>query len=181
VEEWKDIAGFEGCYQVSNLGRVKSLVKPYRKVEKVLKGSPNTVGYTTVQLYYGDGKRKSMLVHRLVMITFQPNPAMDDLEVNHKDLNIENNTMVNLEWVLPDDNKEHYQRSVKFEKVVDSVAKGTDHHLAVMTDNLVIELRKRWEEVKGIYGQRTKLAKEFGISEGTARMITEGKTWKHLL
>jgi hypothetical protein len=83
VEIWKDIEGYPG-YQVSNMGRVKSLVKAYRRKEIIIKGSPNTTGYVLVQLYPKPRQRKSLLVHRLVMITFQPNPAMDELEVNHK-------------------------------------------------------------------------------------------------
>lgn len=96
-EVWKDIEGYSG-YQVSNLGRVKSLVKAYRRKEKVLKATPNTKGYMVVQLYKGDGlkSRKCALVHRLVMLTFQPNEVMHELDVNHKDLDITNNKMSNL-------------------------------------------------------------------------------------
>lgn len=103
------------------------------------------------------------------------------MEVNHKDLNIENNHISNLEWVLPDINKKHYQSSKKFKNVVDQAPKGADHHLAVMTDSSVMELRRRWELVKDKRGSRYSLAREFGISESTCRLITNGKTWKHLL
>lgn len=180
-EIWKGVPGFEDTYEVSNLGRVKSLVKPYRRTERILKGSPITTGYIVVQLYLGKCTRKSFLVHRLVMIAFQPNPAMDQLEVNHKDLDCTNNNMTNLEWILPEGNKKHYQQSEKFIEVVARATKGESHHLSVMTDEKVIELRRRWELVKGVYGERSKLAREFGINEGTARLITDGKTWKHLL
>lgn len=181
-EVWKDIEGYPG-YQVSNLGRVKSLVKAYRRTDKILKGSPSTTGYTLVQLYSGEGlsSRKSLLAHRLVMITFQPNPAMDELEVNHKDLDTTNNKISNLEWVTPKGNKEHYAASDKFMEAVKKLPTGEKQHLAVMTDELVIEFRRRWEQVKGVYGERSKLAREFGIAESTARLITDGKTWKHLL
>lgn len=178
-EIWKDILDYPG-YQVSNMGRVKSLVRAYRRTEKVLKCSPNTRGYMLVQLYAGDGSRKSLLVHRLVMLTFQPNQVMEELDVNHKDLNITNNSISNLEWVTHKENVEHYWNNPNIDERLPTPA-GEAHHLAVLSDQLVIELRRRWEEVKDVYGQRTKLAREFGIAESTARLITDGKTWKHLL
>lgn len=101
-EIWKDIAGHEGRYQVSDMGRVKSLVKPYRRVEKVLKGSPNTTGYILVQLQNGKEGRHSLLVHRLVMMAFEPREDMDEMQVNHKDFDISNNKLSNLEWTTQD-------------------------------------------------------------------------------
>ena len=95
-EEWRDIKGFEGLYQVSNLGRVKSL--NYRRTGKegILKGKDNGKGYLFVQLYK-EGKVEKPLVHRLVATAFLENP--DNLpEVNHKDEKPENNCVDNLEW-----------------------------------------------------------------------------------
>lgn len=181
-EIWKDIAGHEGWYQVSNMGRVKSLVKPYRRVEKVLKGSPNTTGYILVQLRNGSKGRFSLLVHRLVMMAFEPREDMDEMQVNHKDFDISNNKLSNLEWTTRQENMDHYTSSDKFvNRAVNSTHKGENHHLCVMTDELVIEFRRRYAEIKLVGGSRTKLAREFGIAESTARQITDGVTWKHLL
>ncbi len=179
TEVWKVIEGCPG-YEVSSLGRVKSLVKAYRRKEKILKGTANSTGYTLVQLYPEPCNRKSLLVHRLVMMTFQPNPVMDQLHVNHKDLNPRNNALSNLEWMTEKENSEHYWKNPNIGDRLPTPS-GATHHLAVMTDELVIEFRRRWEEVKDVYGQRSKLAREFGIAESTARLITDGKTWKHLL
>lgn len=102
MEIWKDIEGFEGKYQVSNFGRVKSLPKytysrgyPQLRKEKILK--PGYTGksrcYATVRL--NDGH--SYKVHRLVAQAFIPNP--DNLPlINHKDENPKNNHVNNLEW-----------------------------------------------------------------------------------
>lgn len=181
-EIWKDIAGHEGRYQVSNMGRVKSLVKPYRRMEKVLKGSPNTTGYILVQLQNGKEGRHSLLVHRLVMMAFEPREGMDEMQVNHKDFDISNNKLSNLEWTTRQENMDHYTSSDKFtNRTINSTHKGENHHLCVMTDELVIELRRRYGEIKKVGGSRSKLAREFGIAESTARLITNGVTWKHLL
>lgn len=89
-EIWKDIEGYEGLYQVSNMGRVKSLkndiiLKPYilRGYEKVL--------------LYKNKKRKHFQIHRLVAMAFIPNPD-NKPQVNHKDENKTNNCVDNLEW-----------------------------------------------------------------------------------
>lgn len=99
-EIWKDILGYEGLYQVSSLGRVKS-VERYdsigRKIkEKILKIQLNKDGYSKITLGNGQDK-KTFLVHRLVAIHFVQNP-LNLPEVNHKDVDIKNNQANNLEW-----------------------------------------------------------------------------------
>lgn len=90
-ELWKDIGGYEGLYQVSNLGRIWSY-----KTNKILKGSIDSHGYRQVD-FRKDGKRKTILLHRLVAKAFILNP--DNLpQVNHKDENPLNNHVNNLEW-----------------------------------------------------------------------------------
>ena len=90
-EIWKDIRGFEGRYQVSNMGRVKGL-----------KGNiltPSTSqGYKRVTLSIGNGSRKTVSVHRLVATAFVDGYA-DGMEVNHIDENHGNNRADNLEWI----------------------------------------------------------------------------------
>lgn len=88
MEKWLSIKDYEGLYEVSNLGRVRSLISN----GLILKQSKDKNGYHVVSL-----KRKSFRVHRLVAIAFIPNP--NDLEqVNHKDEDKSNNTVHNLEW-----------------------------------------------------------------------------------
>lgn len=98
-EIWKDIKGFEGLYQVSNLGNVKSFrqsSKYGKPKEFLLKPSVANTGYCQITLY-GNGSRKKLLVHRLVAEAFLENP--DNLpNVNHKDENRTNNCVSNLEW-----------------------------------------------------------------------------------
>ena len=99
-EEWRQIQGYEGLYEVSNLGRVKSLER-YDKMgrlikEKTLNPRKHKKGYLYVGLSK-DGIQKKYSIHRLVAIAFIPNP--NNLpQVNHKDENKENNCLDNLEW-----------------------------------------------------------------------------------
>ena len=92
-EIWCPIKGYEGLYEVSDQGRVRSL--KFGK-ERILKQWINTQGYLRVELSK-NGEHKMYLVHRLVSKTFIPNP--DNLpEVNHKDEDKTNNSVINLGW-----------------------------------------------------------------------------------
>ena len=112
-ETWKDIDGYEGLYQISNLGRVKSLNKviikkngvhhPFK--EKILSHEVNNKGYITTTLCKNT-KIKVFLVHRLVAKAFIPNPN-NLSQVNHKDGNKENNHANNLEWCTQSINMRH--------------------------------------------------------------------------
>lgn len=88
-EEWRDIKGYEGLYQISNYGKVKSLGNNKYRKEKILTQRTNNSGYLMVMLSK-QSKRKLLTVHRLVATAFVPNPN-NYKEVNHKDENKLNN------------------------------------------------------------------------------------------
>ena len=90
-EIWKDIKGYEGLYQISNFGNIKSL-----RTNKLVKAFKNTKGYCQVSLWNNNVK-KMFVVHRLVAQEFIPNPN-NLLQVNHKDEDKKNNNVDNLEW-----------------------------------------------------------------------------------
>lgn len=98
MEIWKDIAGYEGLYQVSNLGRVKSR-------NGILHPNTNTYGYKHITLSKNN-IQKTAIIHKLVADAFIPNPSGKP-QINHKDGNKENNTANNLEWVTQGENNRH--------------------------------------------------------------------------
>lgn len=103
-EVWKDIKGYEGLYQISNLGRVKSL-----RSNQFLSGGNNGNGYQFVFLC-NKKVNKRFYIHRLVALHFIPTKN-NKLQVNHKDGNKSNNCVENLEWCT---NKENLIHSVKY-------------------------------------------------------------------
>lgn len=125
-EEWRPVVGYEGLYEVSDLGNVRSMARcvdngrgwkrPYRAKEKALQ--KNNHGYLIVGLY-SKGKAKLMSVHRLVAEAFIPNPE-NKAEVNHIDGNKTNNCVWNLEWATRTENACH---SVNVLKKNPSIAK----------------------------------------------------------
>lgn len=142
MEIWKDIEGYEGLYQVSNLGKVKSLPRYKRgklgsliSVKEIIcKQRPNKKGYCAVTLHK-DKKGKTLVVHRLVAKAFIPNP--DNLpQVNHKDEDKTNNVVFfnedgtidydksNLEWCTNKYNVNYGTRNERASLALSKALKG---------------------------------------------------------
>ena len=111
IEIWKDITGYEGLYQVSNLGRVKSLKYKRSNKEKIIKSYVRKLGYLAVSLYK-ENKFKIFSIHRLVAQAFVPNP--NNLPcINHKDENPSNNIWTNLEWCTYEYNNNYGAHNIR--------------------------------------------------------------------
>lgn len=108
-EEWRDIKGYEGRYQVSNLGRVKSLARKKGwciAKERMLTLWEQHKGYLVADLADGNGHRKHKVAHRLVAEAFIPNPD-NKPQVNHKNGDKHDNRVENLEWITNYENHIH--------------------------------------------------------------------------
>ncbi len=162
MEVWKDIIGYEGLYQVSNLGNVKSLFR-YKKVLN------NTIhkGYYLISLC----KNKKQLPqrnHRLVAIAFIPNPE-NKPQVNHIDGNKLNNNVENLEWCTPKENTQH-ALLIGLKKV------GCESGRSKLNKNQILEIRKTYNP-KII--SLNSLAKKFNVSKKAILLIIQNKTYKN--
>lgn len=124
-EVWKDIEGYENLYQVSNLGRVRSLDRKswngngwFIKKGTILKLNNDTKGYPFVWLQV-NGKKKCCRVHRLVMMAFKPCEGMENLEIDHINCVRDDNRIENLRWCDRKSNmnneltKKHISESLK--------------------------------------------------------------------
>ena len=160
-EIWKDAPGYEGRYQVSNLGKVKSL--KFDK-ERTLKFGLNRGGYYFVNLCKG-GAQKTNSVHRLVMLAFV---GKSDLEVNHINGIKTDNRLENLEYCSRSENIQHaYDTGLK--------ARGENCYNSKLT-------RACAERIKyGHQGMTQKdIAKIYGIARELVSQIRSGKYWKHI-
>lgn len=114
MEIWKDIKEYEGYYQVSNLGNIRSVDRIVKQSDgsighykgRVLKGEIDKRGYKRVRLSKNN-KTKKFQIHRLVAIAFIPNNDINKKFVNHIDENPSNNNVNNLEWVTGSENMRH--------------------------------------------------------------------------
>lgn len=116
-EMWLPVKGYEGLYEVSNFGRVRSLRCKTRiadKTEKVLKQKLDDKGYFKVNLYK-DKTCNTLLINRLVAMAFIPNPSKLP-HVGHMDDNKRNNTVENLYWTDPKENNYHNGKMDRFIK-----------------------------------------------------------------
>lgn len=117
MEEWKDIAGYEGAYQVSTTGRVRSLGRMVKNHHGTYYFRPGEIkhqrrknnGYLVVDLYENNIP-KTCYVHRLVADAFIQNPD-GKATVNHKDGVVTNNVLGNLEWSTPREQNLHFYRN----------------------------------------------------------------------
>lgn len=171
-EIWKDIPNYEGRYQVSNLGRVRSLshkvpyrVKGFYRVIKgrVLKQSTTCKGYKKLTLPL-KGKPKNELVHRLVLTAFSDIPPQET--VNHKDGDPANNKLENLEWMTRGENCRHAVKTGL------SPCQGSTHYLAV-DKNKINEIRDLLAKNISPY----EIAKLVSVSVHLIYRIKNGTHW----
>ena len=173
VEIWKDIPEFKGFYQVSNIGRVKSLDRVdsngRKRPMKILQLNPDSDGYLIVGLHK-NGKCKTAKIHRLVAEAFIQNPNRYK-EVNHKDENKKNNSVENLEWCTTQYNLTYGHRL--------ECAKGENNHLHKLTKEQVIEIRRMYKKGDPQLGQSA-LGRKYGVAHGSIAWIVNRKSWKHI-
>ncbi len=164
-EIWKDIAGYEGLYQVSNLGRVKSLKK-----EIIMKVNPDKNGYLTLCLSV-NRKESNKRIHRLVAEAFIPNPKNLPY-VCHKDDNPENNSVDNLWWGTHTDN---VRDMWKKDRAV--IKRGSENSRSLITEDIARKVKLlRLQTGEG----KVKISRKLGIPESVVAHIIRGNSWKHV-
>lgn len=176
IEIYKDIAGYEGYYQVSNFGNVKSLDRTlknkwgnYIRRGKVMAANKAN-RYLTVNLFI-NWKFKHCKIHRLVAAAFIPNPD-NKPEVNHVNGDRYDNRIENLEWVTTSENEFHaYKIGIKKPLV------GEKNPAAILTNDKVLEIKRRYASENT---SMRKLAKEYGVCASTISGIVNNKFWNHI-
>jgi len=168
MEIWKDVKGYEGIYQISNLGRLKVKLK-FRKCrsynEKTLNPSKDKDGYLRTALTK-NGKKQMKIMHRLVAETFLEN-NLNYPVVNHINGIKDDNRVENLEWCSVLQNNIHAIKSgLKKSK------KGENHHMCKLSSKDVLDIK----ENKYNLFQR-QLALKYNISQTQISRILNNKRW----
>lgn len=159
-----NIPGFENSYLISKEGNIKSLPKDnYSKGESLLKPSIKRNGYACAVLFKNT-KRNYIGVHRLVALTFIPNPE-NKLHVNHKDGNKLNNHVENLEWMTASENQKH-----SYNVLLRTRQKGSENKRS----KLVIQVSKDGFLV-GVYASISECERETKISSSNIMRCLSGK------
>jgi hypothetical protein len=172
MEIWKDIKGYEGLYQVSNTGKIKSLErlrKNHSKTqiveEKIKSTRKDQQGYLLLDLYK-DNKPKTVRVHRIVAETFILNSENKET-VNHIDGNKENNDVSNLEWSTFEEQNNHlYKNKLKTQSSIER---------AVKSMNKATSKKTKCIETGKIYNSASEAARDVGVSASLIMRVCRGE------
>lgn len=172
-EEWRPVVGYEGWYDVSDLGRIRRVkAAPGATVGAILKIQPNRNGYATVRLSQGP-RRKHARIHQLVARAFLPPPPSSAHELNHKDgvkLNCRAN---NLEWVTRSENLRHAIANGM--RTYRRLAPNEMPRHATLTIEQVREIRRLSDEGMS----RVEVARLFNIGADVISQIALRRTWRN--
>lgn len=171
MEQWKDIKGYEEKYQISNLGRVKSLKRTQSNNggkqqvnEKIKSTRIKNSGYEITDLYK-DRKQKTFMIHRLVAQAFIPNPNNKE-QVNYIDGNKSNNCVDNLEWTIQSENIIHSYKSIREDKrnnnAINTMTKATSKKVTCLNSGI-------------IYNSASEAAREVGVSASLLMRCCRGE------
>lgn len=168
-EIWKDVVGFEGQYQVSSKGRVRTLLfkngRTCKRLSspKLLRPWPGTKGYWRVRL-----GAKIYFTHRLVLEAFV-GPAPCGHETAHLDGNRENSSLENLAWVTRKENHSH-------KSLHGTAQRGTNNPTAKLTESKV----KKIKQLRRSGMKLNAIGKKFGVTGSTISGVCRGKSWTHV-
>lgn len=169
TEEWADINGYEGIYQVSSLGNVRSLDRVISSGAR-RKGQPMKIqnGSAYRQITLGkNNKLKTHLIHRLVAAAFLPAVEGKDV-VNHINGDKTDNRLENLEWCTYKENMEHASGT-------GLMSFGDDHHTAKLTASKARAIRSLHSEGRTY----ASLSREYGVSPKSIMNVVNNRTWTH--
>lgn len=175
-ERWLPVVGYEGLYEVSDMGRVKSVARVIQRKggrvnpipEKILK-PVMCRRYPGVSLYRAGSPLKTPAIHALVMAAFV-GPCPEGMQVAHNNGDRTDNRLENLRYATPLENSRD-----KFEH--GTVLRGEQIGISKLTPEKVIEIRRLY--ASGQYSQQT-LADMFGVWQTVVSSIVLRKTWKHV-
>ena len=189
IEQWKSIKDYEN-YQVSNLGRVKSLNYRHTGKEKILKADKDKDGYLRV-VFCKNGQIKKFLIHRLVATMFIENPENKPF-INHIDCNPSNNNVDNLEWCTQKENMQYASKLGRLKSAKNLKNVSVEQHRINSRINgkkcskpvIAINLTTKEETY---FDSQKEASRQLHLSQGNISNVLKGKlkktgnyTFKHI-
>jgi len=166
-EEWRPVVGYEGWYDISNLGRVRRAREGHRTfVGRILKPSPDRGGYLQVYLVR-DSKKHTSPVHRLVGNAFF-GELPTGMQTNHINGNKNDNSVQNLEYVTPSQNMQH-----AFASGLKAALRGSDNGNSKLSEEQVLEIKNELSNGKSI----REIALNVNISKSSVFSIKHRISW----
>jgi len=173
-EIWKPIVNYEGLYEISNYGRIKSFYKYKGTSERILESTKNKNGYIKVALYKNHGA-KQHYIHRLVLETFI-GPCPKNMEVCHGDGSRDNNFIGNLRYDTYSNNDLDKRRHGTTTNPVWINNKGIKNNQAKLNDNKIIEIRHLIRKGVSI----KEIAIQYSVDSQTILNIKNKESWRHV-
>lgn len=174
--EWFSVVGYEGLYEVTRDGRVRSLwfknghADMPRAEPHEIACSPTSGGYPGWTAVDRDGTQRTTHVHEAVLTAFK-GPRPDDRHLGgHRNGNPADNRVENLDWITHVENEADKRRHGR-------MLTGSRNHQAKLTEEQVVEMRRAREKTKDSFRE---IGKAFGVAGWTAHRICKGKAWKHV-
>ena len=181
IEEWRPVVGYEGLYEVSSLGRVRSLdrlCKSNKRSDQWMKGqilkpkiNRHRQNRCTVALGK-EGKVSYIYISRLVLTAFVGPPPLDH-DAAHWDGDPTNNCLDNLRWATDSENMSDKKRH-------GTDPSGIRNAMAKLTDEQVLYIRKNYKRTSYHDSNALELSRQFNISRTIVLQIAKNKRWKHL-
>lgn len=180
IEQWRDIPGWDGAYQASTLGRIRSVTKTistlsrwgtphvYQREGRVLKLSVDKDGYLTCHLRHA-GRSKKGGVHRFVCEAFHGEAPSPQHEAAHGDGVRTNNVPDNIRWATTKENFDDRYRH-------GTAPVGSAHGKAMINERDVLTIRARRRRGEAY----ASIAKDFPLKEGAILKVALGHTWGHI-
>lgn len=166
-EQWKWVVGFEGAYEVSNFGRVRTyrasaLAEVTDVPHALLRGSPHKAGYQYFRIWGSDGKVHKLYLHDMILTAFVGPRPMPKHEARHLNGRASDTRLDNLAWGTRqeniDDIRRHGTRKTRF------------------TEDQIREIKRRLAAKE----HQRKIAKDFGVKQGYIANINIGRSWRHV-
>ncbi len=171
LDDWRDVPGYEGLYQASPSGVIRSVVKRSASCRGTLKTSVRPDGYANVSLFDREGSPTTFTAHKVILTTFR-GPRPPGCQAAHLNGVRTDNRLTNLIWATVKENHSH-------KRIHGTDSAGERNPQSVLSEAAVAEIRRDYRPYSRTFGT-TALAKRYGVTPNTIWTVVKRKSWNHV-